>query len=372
MRDKICMLTSVHSAFDTRIFHKEAKTLVDAGYDVTLIAQHSKNEIVDGVKIIALLKPRNRFIRIFGLTWRVFYLGLCQRADIYHFHDPELIFIGILLKLFGKKIIYDVHEDVPNQIMNKMWLNNDQIRMFVAFTINIVEQIGALLFNNIVAVTPDIAGRFSKKKMVILRNFPILKLIDNTVSIDYKKNNPIIVYTGGLTRIRGIKEIIKAMEYINNRAELWLLGKWESEEFKNECENLEGWNNTKYLGFVSLNEVFQYMKIADIGLCLLHPIKNYIIGLPIKAFEYMACSLPIIMSDFYYGQEIFEKCALFANPYDPKDIADRIIYLLNNSNKIRELGDRGRKLIEEKYSWEAESKKLIMLYNFLSGEAELE
>jgi glycosyltransferase involved in cell wall biosynthesis len=77
----------------------------------------------------------------------------------------------------------------------------------------------------------------------------------------------------------------------------------------------------------------------------------------------MACSLPIIMSDFYYQQEIFEECALFANPSDPKDIADKIIYLLNNPNKIRKLGDRGRELIKEKYNWEAESKKLIILYN---------
>lgn len=60
---KVCILTSVHSAFDTRIFHKEAKTLVKAGYDVTLIAQHDKDEVIDGVKIIALPKPRNRLVR---------------------------------------------------------------------------------------------------------------------------------------------------------------------------------------------------------------------------------------------------------------------------------------------------------------------
>ena len=372
MLAKVCILTTVHTPFDTRIFHKEAKTLVQAGYNVTLIAQYSKNEIVDGIKIIALHKPKNRFMRIFGLTWRVFYLGLRQRADIYHFHDPELILVGIVLKLLRKKVIYDVHEDVPKQILNKEWIGNVIIRKIAVSVMNIIEQTGAFLFNRIVVATHDIAKKFPMEKTVILRNFPILQLIDNTTPANYKKNKPVIIYAGGLTKVRGIKEIVQAMEYIGERAELWLLGKWESEDFRYECENLKGWNNTKYFGFVSLNEVFQYMKIADIGLCLLHPIKNYITGLPVKAFEYMACSLPMAISNFNYWQEVFEKCALFANPYDPKDIADRIIYLLNNSNKTRELGDRGRKLIEEKYSWEAESKKLIMLYDSLSGEAELE
>lgn len=68
---KICILTSVHPAFDVRIFYKEARTLARAGYDVTLIAQHDKNEIVDGVKVIALPKAKNRFFRVFFLTRRV-------------------------------------------------------------------------------------------------------------------------------------------------------------------------------------------------------------------------------------------------------------------------------------------------------------
>jgi glycosyltransferase involved in cell wall biosynthesis len=363
MPGKVCIITTVHQPFDTRIFHKEAKTLVQAGYDVILIAQHNKNEIVDGVKIIVLPKPRNRFMRIFGLTWQTLILALHQRADIYHFHDPELIFIGVLLRLLGKKVIYDVHEDVPKQILNKEWIGNVSIRKIAAFFMNIIEQIGVSLFNKIVAATPDIARRFPKTKTIILRNFPILELIDNAEPADYKKNKPIIIYAGGLTNVRGIKEIVQAMEYIDGKAELWLLGKWDSEKIKKECENLKGWKNTRYLGFTSLEEVFQYMKIADIGFCLLHPIKNYITGLPVKAFEYMACSLPMVISDFYYSQKIFGKCALFAKPYDPEDIADKIIYLLDKSDEAKKLGKRGRKLIKEKYSWEAESKKLIMLYN---------
>jgi len=361
----ICILTTVHPPFDVRIFYKEGKTLVRAGYDVTLIAQHNRNKIVDGVKIIALSKPRTRFIRIFGLSWRVFRLALGQHADVYHFHDPELIPIGIVLRLLGKRVIYDVHEDVPKQILNKDWIGNIYIRKFVAFIINIIEQIGTFFFNRIVVATSDIARRFPKSKTVILRNFPILELIDNTVPINYKKNKSVIIYAGGLTKIRGIKEIIQAMEYIGDRAELWLLGKWENEKFKKECENLIGWKYTKYLGLVPLEKVFQYMKIADIGISIFHPVKNYLTGLPVKAFEYMACSLSMVMSDFSYFQKYFRECAIFVSPYNSKDIAEKVLYILDNPDEAEELGKKGRKLIEEKYSWEAESKKLLRMYEKL-------
>ena len=365
MSVKVCLLTTVHPSFDVRIFYKEAKTLVQVGYDVTLIAQHDKNEIVNGIKIIALPEARNRFERIFGLTVRALYLALKQRAYIYHFHDPELIVVGIILKLFRKKVIYDVHEDVSKQILNKDWIGNKHIREFMAFMFELIERIGAFIFDIILTATSDIAKKFPKNKTVILRNFPILKLIDNTAPTNYKKNKPVTIYAGGLTKIRGIKEIVQAMEYIDDRAELWLLGKWESEKYKKECEYLEGWKYTKYLGLVSLREVYQYMKVADIGISMLFPIKNYLTSLPIKVFEYMACSLPVVMSGFPYWKKMFGECALFVNPCDPKDIAEKILYLLDNPKEAKELGKRGRKLIEEKYSWGAESEKLLEMYKNL-------
>ena len=110
MLAKVCILTTVHQLFDTRIFHKEAKTLVQAGYNVTLIAQHRKNEIVDEVRIIALPKPKNRFFRIFFLTWKAYKIALKQKADIYHFHDPELL--PWMVKLKRKTIILLMYSDI--------------------------------------------------------------------------------------------------------------------------------------------------------------------------------------------------------------------------------------------------------------------
>ncbi|HQU32329.1 MAG: glycosyltransferase family 4 protein [Planctomycetia bacterium] len=364
---RICHITTVHSSHDGRIFHKECKSLASAGYDVTLIAQHDKNETIESVKIIALPKHKGRFKRMLKLPLLVLIKAVKGKADVYHFHDPELIVVGLLLKFLGKKVIYDVHEDVPKQILNKTWVGSLFFRRVVAFFTHHAEQFGALFFDAIIAATPDIANKFNPSKTEIIRNLPILKIIDADTNKNCikQKEKPIVIYAGGLTKIRGIKEIIQAMEYIGDRAELWLLGDWETDEFKKECENLEGWKSTKYFGRVPLNVVYQYMKKADIGISMLYPIKNYLTSLPVKAFEYMACSLPMIMSDFPYWQEIFGECALFADPHNPRDIAERILYLLNNPEKAQELGIKGRQLIESKYSWEAESKRLIRLYEKL-------
>ena len=64
MSKKVCILTTVHPPFDTRIFHKQAKTLVKADYDVTLIVQHDRDEVVNGVRIMALPKSRNKLVRM--------------------------------------------------------------------------------------------------------------------------------------------------------------------------------------------------------------------------------------------------------------------------------------------------------------------
>lgn len=362
-RVKVCILTSAHPPFNGRVFHKEAKALAEAGYNVVLIAQHTREETIDGIRIVPLPKPKNRFERMTKVVWKLLKLALNEKADVYHFHDPELIPVGVFLKFFGKKVIYDVHEDCPKQILNKDWVGIVCVRRLVAFIVNIIEHAGAVFFDYIVVTTPDIKQKFSATKTIVVRNFPILRLINETKRLEIEKEKPVIIYAGVLAKIRGTREVIQAAGVIKDRAELWLLGKWISEKFRKECEELEGWKYTKYLGSVPLNEVYGYIKTADIGISVLYPIENYITSLPIKAFEYMACSLPMVISNFPYWEEIFGKYTLFVNPYDPEDTAKKVLFLLDNPDKAKQLGNRGRELIEKEYSWEVEKRRLLDIYS---------
>jgi glycosyltransferase involved in cell wall biosynthesis len=230
---------------------------------------------------------------------------------------------------------------------------------------NVIEKLSVKFFDRVVAATPDIAKNFPEGKTTVLRNLSILELIDKTEPDDCKGDKSVIIYAGGISKIRGIAEIIQAMEFIGDRAEFWILGKWTRQEYRNYCESLPGWKYTKYLGCVPYGNHYSFMKMASIGIVNFYPSPNHETALPNKPFEYMACSMPMVMSNFAYWQELFSECAVFADPYSPKEIADRIMYLLDNPDKAKQLANKGRQLIVDEYNWESESEKLLKLYEDL-------
>lgn len=374
MSAKVCILTTVHPPFDTRIFHKQAKTLVQAGYDVTLIAQHGRDEVVDRVRIIALPKSRNRFTRIFGLTWRVFRLALRQQADVYHFHDPELLPAGLLLKLFtGKRVIYDVHEDYSQAIRTKPWLL-PSLRGLIAITFGGFERLLARLLDGVIAATDEISRRFSERKTVVVKNYPILafaKSLRSNPEIPQgaNRNNFTLIYVGGLADIRGIYELVKALEFIDEkyRAGLKLLGKFTDQDFAERVRALKGFAKVNSLGWVPYEEVYQHLQMADVGLVCLHPEIRYQVALPVKLFEYMAAGLPVVASNFSLWKEIVEgnKCGLTVDPLNPQEIAKAIEYLLEQPELRRKMGENGRRAVMERYNWEREAEKLLAVYGRL-------
>lgn len=359
---KITHLSIRHTPFDTRIFHKECKTLANNGYDVSFLVPSISNEVVDSIKIIALKKYNSKISKFIKNFLSILFKCFEINSDIYHIHDPELIPIGLFLKIKGKKIIYDVHEDHPKDVFEKNW--SMALKIFVSMYFTILEKFSSAFFDCTIAATQHIFLKFPPNKTILIRNVPLIGIIDNSPIKIIKKQIPILIFQGGITKLRGIGQIIQSMEYVSKNCELWLFGKWE-ENFREECTKLIGWNKTKYMGIVTQEELYGYDKIASIGIINYLSSPNNKDALPNKPFEYMACSIPMIMSDFPHWKEMFSNCALFVNPDDPKDIAEKINILLNDKNLCEKLGKRGRELVEEKYNWEKESKKLLDLYKGL-------
>lgn len=356
---RVCHISTVHPETDIRIFFKECLSLKKKYDEVYLIVSSDKDKIINGINILSLPCKGGRVYRFFVKKFIAFKKALKVNADVYHFHDPELLFTGLLLKICGKKVIYDVHEDVPLQILNKSWLGPLWVRKMISGMFNFMEKGISSKFDGVVTVTQEIGEKFYKcKRVCIVRNLPVVKAIKNAEPAKSDNDHTVIIYAGEITEIRGIKKLIEAVNLLNGRVRLWLLGDWETQELCDECKKMDGWEYAVYYGRKKPEDVYGYLKSADIGMCTLYPRKNYLMSLPIKAFEYIACGLPIIMSDFPYWRKNFNNYAVFVDPEKPDEIAAAIDKIINSSDK----GKQDKKCNFE-FSWEEESKKLTALYD---------
>jgi glycosyltransferase involved in cell wall biosynthesis len=287
-------------------------------------------------------------------------------ADIYHFHDPELLKIVKKLKRKGKKVIYDVHEDLPRQILAKHWIPI-VFRKAISFVTEKYENRRGSTCDGIVAATPFIRDRFLKvnTNTIDVNNYPILK----ELLLDYDYNSKVedeICYVGGITRVRGIIELINSLDGLNVR--LLLAGTFLEDGLREECRKMNSWNKIEELGFLNRDEVKEVYLRSKLGLVTLHPIINYLDSLPVKMFEYMAAGLPVIASDFPFWKSIVEdnNCGLCVDPLDSKALADGIMFLLNNPEEAKVMGENGKKMVKEKYNWTIEEVKLLSFYKELN------
>lgn len=366
--NKICHLTSVHPPFDTRIFYKECRTLAQAGYDVVLVVPHDRDEVVDGVRIRAVSKPENRRERMTKTVLQVYKTVVAENADIYHFHDPELIPVGIVLKLKGKKVIYDVHEDVPKDILTKDYIPM-LLRRPIATGAAIVEHMAAKYLDAIIPATPTISQRFPMGKSVFVQNFPMLNELVTANAMPYSNRSNDIVYVGGIAAIRGIREMVEAIGLLPEalEARLCLAGTFSPAELYNEVCTMPGWKRVKFLGWQTREQVAALLGKARVGLVLLHPTLCYYDALPVKLFEYMSAGIPVVASDFPVWRKIVEEtgCGLLVNPLDPIAIADAIQWLLEHPIEAERMGHLGSEAVNSKFNWHFESKKLLSLYSRL-------
>jgi len=334
--------------------------LVKFGFETHLVIQHTKDETVDDVHIHALQKYTSRWRRMLFGPWKAFIVAYRVKAKLYHFHDPELLPMGVLLAVLGKKVIYDAHENLAEQIRSKPWIRPKLLRGFIAFSANALEHFCALFFSRVVGVIPEIANRFGKKG-VVLRNVPVLDVALNAKAKEIKKDVPAIIFVGGIFRIKGITDLIEAVGMLNGKVELWLLGRWESDAFKSECEAMDGYENTKFLGLVSPDEVYEYIHAADIGACTFRPVPNYLQSFPIKIFEYLASSKPVIASSFPYWQTNFKDGVRFVQAESAEHIAKGIDELLESDYK--KLGAEGKAMVQNRFNWSTDEAVLIDTYN---------
>ena len=363
----IIHLTSVHPRYEIRTFLKECVSLAHYGYDVSIVlADGNGNEVKDEVNIFdAGVKSGGRLLRMTRTVGKIYKKARELDGIIYHFHDPELIPVGLKLKKSGKIVIYDVHEDYSEDILNKEWIPCF-LRSVISQVFDRYENYAVKKFDGVITATPHIREKFEKlnPNTIDLNNFPILS---STVINEFTEapKSKSVVYIGAINRIRGIAEMISALELTD--AKLVLAGNFSTTEDFALAKSMKGWAQVEYRGQVDRSKVAKILSESVAGIVLYHPGPNHDECQPNKLFEYMAARLPVIASNLPLWREIVEKnkCGICVNPLNPREIADAINWMLQNPSDTAEMGKNGLKAVLEKFNWEAESHKLIKIYEAL-------
>lgn len=358
---RVCHLSTVHDCFDNRIFYKQCRSLCDAGHEVTLVIQREQDEVIDGIRVLALPPTKSPLVRWFTLGWIALWKALRVKADVYQFHDPELIPVGLILRLLGNPVIYDVHEDYVSSISQKDYLPSG-LRAVIAGLAGAFESLLARAFHQIIAER-YYAERFPHAVPVL--NYP---LIPDDQQQRCQRSVDRLLYTGKVHPARGSFEHAKLPGLVPD-VTVHFLGKC-AESLHNELLS----NNTTHQTHLSFEGVGYAVPFAEIqqaysqawlaGLAIFPPNEHLDRKELTKLFEYMLYGLPIIASNFPTWREIVERheCGICVDPQNDQDIVAAVERLRNDEKLWEEMAQNGIRAVREQYSWSSQADILLELY----------
>ncbi len=368
MQIKITHLSSVHPRDDTRILAKECASLAKINdYEVNFVVADSLGcEVIYGVNIYDVGKGNGRINRIFRSTREILEKAKELQSNIYHFHDPELIWVGLKLKKLGYKVIFDIHENIFLQIQEKEYLPNF-LKKPLAHLYKIYEKKSLGKFDMLILAEDSYLEHYQNiaTKISIVLNMPDITPLNRFYSKKRDKNE--LFYIGAVSKDRGLDVTIKAMGILKKTLpDIFMHYVGDYGKALTEIEDKDTIKtHIKFYGRLALYDGLEYSLRAKAGLSILKPRGNYIYSYSTKVFEYMAIGLPVITSNFKLYKDVIERhnCGICVDPNNPKEIADAIKYIFENPLHAFEMGQNGRKAVEDIYNWKTQEEKLIKLYS---------
>jgi len=353
-RKKVCIFSSVHPWNDVRIFYKEAVSLAKK-YDVALHInapfnyRKKYNISIFGIKEL----PRKlRWVNGCVLLIR----ALHTNADIYHFHDPELIPLGLLIKYIKRKpVIYDVHEDYYTAIHYKHYIPHI-LRRPLAFLVRLMEKKAMQVFDCNLFAEDYYKNMFDNISSEDILNYPL------PTEIKKEKHKTInLIYTGHVTKDRGIYNILNFYRFLNhnkNKYQLFIIGHIKDNKIIKYIENFQQkYPTITVIGknkHVDHSIIRKFYAKSDVGLALFDFTKHHHQKILTKFYEYIQAGLYLVVSDYKCWEDFIKKndCGMIISP---NQLQKGAILFENNLKKIK-----SRKV--KKYSWFTEEKKLFKVY----------
>lgn len=361
---KVTHVSSAHRVSDNRVHLRECASLVELGYEVSLVAIEAPEGIIlpDTGVDLRTSRPRQRLSRMTVGSIMAVREGLRTRASIYHLHDPELVWAIPILKLSGAKVIYDAHEDLPDQVADKPYIPR-RLRLAASWLARSVVQLSKSA-DHVVAATEHIAERYDPACVSVVKNYPRMSSNQSSVmKIDERREQA--VYVGAIGKERGAVTMIRALAE-DAFPEGWslALAGGMSEALRQDLESEPGWGSVEFEGVVSPLAARDLISKSKVGFALLLPTDAYLESLPTKMFEYFAEGVPVIASDFPLWRRIIEThdCGLLVDPSAPSQVARAVARYANDPGLWQRHSDNGRNAVEADLNWASQQEILGEAY----------
>ncbi len=364
----ICIITTIHEPFDARIYRRELTLLIKAGYSIALIAPWPKPNIqIPNLTFRSLKYPKNRAMRIIHAL-KIFYMALTIRARSFLFHDLDFLPFGYLLKKLKKvPIVYDCHENYPEEILEgKEWIPKP-LRKPLAEIVRIVENFVVKRIDYVIAVVPYQVRRFNSlgAKCILIRNFTDLRIMEN---LSHESNN--VVYIGSISINYGadlLIDIARELKKRNCDIKLIIADRFGADRKLREYfidiikkESLPIIIEPS----VPPQKIDKILERGSIGLLIAKNTKSKDLALPMKLFEYMAAGMPIVAANLEVTKDIMGTalCGIVVGKNEAKYYVDAIIRIMNDANLYNLYRANGFRAINYLYNWQNEFDRIVKLF----------
>jgi len=306
-----------------------------------------------------------------------------KRIDVIHSHTAHMPDLFLTFKKLNVATVTTIHSTIKLQrkgskMGTSFWnaeFSEKMTQLFYPF-LRFTEDLYFLKERNYIAVSNWMKNYF-------LQEYGLnSELIYNSVDANlfckrkkFKYINPeiyegkkIAIYCGRLIGLKGVGIIIKSMkELIQSHKDMIFLfaGKGNLPYFENLVRNFRiPKENYRFLGHINYDQLVEYYSISDIFI-----LPSFHENMPTSLLEAMACKLPSIATNVGGIPEIIQNGinGFIINPNDTKELIDKIEYIFDNQDEINKIGTKARKQIEEKFTWEKNIKKIVQLYEHVSG-----
>jgi glycosyltransferase involved in cell wall biosynthesis len=361
----VAHVSSAHPWTDNRVHMREAASTASR-HATLLIAVDSPTTVPETGVTVVTIPRRPRVRRVFISTAQAVLLAVASGARVVHLHDPELIWSVPVLRALGRAVIFDAHEDLPDQFRNRHYLSprvHGATRVLAHAVIAV-----ASLSNHVIAATSHTGSRYPARKTSVVHNFPRLRSAER--DLPPLSTRPLrATYIGAISENRGSETMRATVDDPDFPTgwQLHLAGPFYPARLASSFVGVEESGRAIVHGLLSPESARDLLLESRIGLVVLQPTDAYRHALATKMFEYLAAGIPVIASDFPMWVDLLESldCATFIPPNDPSALARAVRRYADDPALLERQGTNARRAAVEVFNWTTEEKTLLGVYDRL-------